>query len=224
MNPTVLGHLVVVLAAGVVTGFVVCLPIGPVNITVINTALRKGFLSAFMVGCGAMCADMVYVTLAMAGHASLPRDPRLMVALRLVAVIVVAVLGVRNLFMKTQKFESHSEAVAEHVDQRWHHPRSFLLGFLLAISNLGLIVLWATVTTALHTNDFVDMDIHAIRWTCATGVAMGVSTWFFLISWLVSRAHRRITTEALAWLARICGVVFLIFAALLVVNLISPRI
>ena len=218
------GHLLIALVAGFVSGFVICLPIGPVNLTVINTALRKGFLAAFLVGCGAVCADLVYVSLALAGHATLPRDPRLMTALRAIAVVVVAGLGIRNLLMKTAKFEAKSEAVAERVDQRWHHPRSFLLGFLLPITNLGLLVLWATVITALDARDFVDMDIRSSRWMCATGVAIGAGTWFLLISWLVSRAHRRITPQALAWLARICGVVFLIFAALLLVNLISPRI
>ena len=78
MNPTGLPHLSVVLAAGAVTGFVVCLPIGPVNLTVINRALRKGFLAAFLVGCGAMCADLIYVSLALTGHATLPRDPSLL--------------------------------------------------------------------------------------------------------------------------------------------------
>jgi threonine/homoserine/homoserine lactone efflux protein len=219
-----IGHLVIALLAGFVSGFVVCLPIGPVNLTVINTALRKGFFAAFLVGCGAVCADMVYVSLVLAGHATLPRDPRVMTALRAIAVVVVAGLGVRNLLMKTEKFEAKSEAVAERVEQRWHHPRSFLLGFLLPITNLGLIVVWATVITALGARDFVDMNLRASRWACAIGVAIGAGLWFLLISWLVSCAHRRITPRALAWLARTCGVVFLIFAALLVVNLISPKI
>jgi len=219
-----LRHLAVAWLVGLVTGFVVCLPIGPVNLTVINTALRKGFLSAFLVGCGAVCADLVYVSLALAGHATLPRDPRLLTVLRAVAVVVVAGLGVRNLLLKTEKFEARSEAVAERVDERWHHPRSFLLGFLLPITNLGLLVLWATVVTALDARDLVDMDKRASRWLCAIGVGMGASVWFLLIAWLVSRAHKRITPEALAWLARGCGVVFLIFAVLLVINLISPRI
>ena len=217
-------HLTVALLAGFLTGFVVCLPIGPVNLTVINTALRKGFLSAFLVGCGAVCADLIYVGLALAGHATLPRDPRVLTVLRAVAVVVVAGLGIRNLLLKTEKFEAKSEAVAERVDERWHHPRSFLLGFLLPITNLGLLVLWATIVTALDSRDWVDMDKHASRWFCAIGVAIGAGLWFLLISWLVSRAHKRITPGALAWLARGCGVVFLVFAVLLVINLISPRI
>jgi len=141
-----------------------------------------------------------------------------------VAVVVVAGLGIRNLLLKTEKFEARSEAVAERVDERWHHPRSFLLGFLLPITNLGLLVLWATIVTALDARDLVDLDKRVSRLLCAVGVGMGASSWFLLIAWIVSRAHKRITPEALAWLARGCGVVFLIFAALLVVNLISPRI
>jgi threonine/homoserine/homoserine lactone efflux protein len=217
-------HLAVAWLAGLVAGFVVCLPIGPVNLTVINTALRKGFLSAFLVGCGAVCADLVYVALALAGHATLPRDPRVLTVLRAVAVVVVGGLGIRNLLLKTEKFEAKSEAAAERVDERWHHPRSFLLGFLLPITNLGLLVLWATIVTALDARELVDMERRASRWFCAAGVGVGALAWFFLAAWVVSRAHKRITPEALAWLARGCGVVFLIFAALLVVNLISPRI
>ncbi|MBM3859740.1 MAG: hypothetical protein FJ395_08840 [Verrucomicrobia bacterium] len=217
-------HLAVAWLAGLITGFVVCLPIGPVNLTVINTALRKGFLPAFLVGCGAICADLVYVTLAMAGHATLPRDPRVLTALRIVAVVVVAGLGVRNLLLKTQKFEASSEEAAARVEARWHHPRSFLLGFLLPITNLGLLLVWATVLTALDARSWVNLGQAASRWSCAIGIGMGATAWFFFMAWLVSRAHKRITPEALAWLARGCGVVFLIFAALLVVNLISPRV
>jgi len=209
--------------AGFVSGFVVCLPIGPVNLTVINTALRKGFLLAFLVGCGAVCADVVYVSLAMAGHAALPRDPRWLTAVRGLAVVVVAGLGIRNLLLKTERFEARSEAVAQRVDARWHHPRSVLLGFLLPISNLGLLVVWATVVTALEARGWVDTNVRASRWLCVFGVGTGAMAWFFLIAWTVSRAHKRIAPEALTWLARGCGVAFLIFAALLALKLPAPE-
>jgi threonine/homoserine/homoserine lactone efflux protein len=209
--------------AGWITGLVVCLPIGPVNLTVINTTLRKGFLRGFLVGAGAVTADLVYISLALAGHASLPRDPRLLIAIQIAAVIVVTVLGLRNLFQKTKKFEVRSEAVAERVDERWHHPRSFLLGFLLAISNLGLLLLWATVTAGLAARELVNTDQPASRWFCGVGIGAGAASWFSLIAWVVSHAHRRITPEALAWAARICGIVFLLFAVALVYNLIARR-
>lgn len=217
-------HLTVAWLAGLVSGFMVCLPIGPVNLTVINTALRKGFLPAFLVGCGAVCADLVYVALVLAGHATLPRDPRLLTALRIVAALIVAALGLRNLLWRTEKFEASSEAVAERVEARWHHPRSFLLGFLLPMTNLGLLLVWATLLTALDAHGWVDMQRAASRWLCAIGIGTGAGLWFLLIAWLVSRAHRRITPAALTWLARICGVAFLGFAALLLINLMAPRV
>ena len=209
--------------AGWITGLVVCLPIGPVNLTVINTTLRKGFLRGFLVGAGAVLADLVYVSLALAGHASLPRNPRLLIGIQVVAIVVVTALGLRNLFQKTAKFEVRSEATAERVDERWHHPRSFLLGFLLAISNLGLLVVWATITAGLAARELVDTGLAASRWACGTGIGVGAVSWFALIAWIVSHAHRRITPETLAWAARICGIVFLLFAVALVYNLIVRR-
>ena len=47
------------LVAGLVCGFVVAVPIGPVNLTVIKQALRRGFLPAFLVGLGAMSAETI---------------------------------------------------------------------------------------------------------------------------------------------------------------------
>ncbi len=55
-------------AAGLLCGFVVSLPVGPVNLTVINRALRKGFGPAFLVGVGAICAETLYAVLMLAGH------------------------------------------------------------------------------------------------------------------------------------------------------------
>ena len=46
--------------AGFIAGFIVAVPVGPVNLTVINQALRRGFFAAFLIGIGAMCAETVY--------------------------------------------------------------------------------------------------------------------------------------------------------------------
>ena len=77
-----------------------------------------------------------------------------------------------------------------------------------------LVIVWATVVTVLFAHDWVTRT-RVSRVLCVTGVLVGGSVWFFLVSFFVSRAHRRVKSETLTLLVRACGVLFLVFASLL---------
>ena len=214
-------HLLQALMAGVVCGFVVSIPVGPVNLTVINQSLRRGFLRAFLVGLGAVTADTIYASVLLAGRtAILDRSP-VRFALHITAVLVIVVIGVRSVLFKEEKFEARDEAKAEKVDERWHHPRAFLLGFILTISNLMLLVLWAALSHFLFEREWVEPGLPS-RAVCSAGVFLGGTVWFFLLAFFVSRAHRRVKPRTLTLLVRVCGIVFLVFAGLLAYRLIVP--
>jgi threonine/homoserine/homoserine lactone efflux protein len=204
--------------AGIVCGLVVSVPVGPVNLTIINQALRRGFGAAFLMGVGAIFAESLYASLMLWGHTSILDEPRVVLALRIVAVVVIAGLGVRYLLFKAERLDA-SEAAAQRLDERWHHPQSFFLGFALTITNFMLVVVWATIVTLLFAHEWVTRT-RASRVLCVMGVLVGGSVWFFLVAFFVSRAHRRIKAGTLTLLVRGCGVVFLGFAALLAYKLI----
>ena len=196
----------------------VSVPVGPVNLTIINQALRRGFGAAFLMGVGAIFAESLYASLMLWGHTSILDEPRVVLALRIVAVVVIAGLGVRYLLFKAERLDA-SEAAAQRLDERWHHPQSFFLGFALTITNFMLVVVWATIVTLLFAHEWVTRT-RASRVLCVMGVLVGGSVWFFLVAFFVSRAHRRIKAGTLTLLVRGCGVVFLGFAALLAYKLI----
>ena len=135
-----------------------------------------------------------------------------------VSVVFIAGIGIHSLLFKEEKFEARDAARIEKVDQRWHHPRAFLLGFILTISNLMLVVLWATLASLLFAREWV-LPGRLSRLTCTTGVFVGGALWFFLLAFFVSRAHRRVKPSVLTALVRSCGVVFLVFAMLLAYKL-----
>ena len=214
-------HLLQTLVVGIGCGFVVSVPVGPVNLTVVNNALSKGFLSAFLAGLGAIFAESIYAALMLAGHSTLLDQPKIAFAMRAVAVVVIAGMGVRSLLSKPEQVEAQSAAAAERADQRWHHPRTFLLGFVLTISNLMLVLLWATLAALLFAREWVT-PAPLSRMVCLAGVFTGGVVWFLLLAFFVSRAHRRVKPRSLTLLVRGCGIVFLIFAALLAYRLVVP--
>ena len=194
------------------------IPVGPVNLTVINHALRRGFLRAFLIGLGAVTAEVVYASALMAGRTAFLDKPAVSLTLRIIAVVVLAGIGIRSLLFREEKFEARDEAKAEHVDERWHHPRSFLLGFILTISNLMLVVLWAGISDALFAHEWITEELSS-RSACAAGVFVGGALWHFLLSFFVSRAHRRVKPQMLTILVRVCGAIFLVSAFLLAYKL-----
>jgi threonine/homoserine/homoserine lactone efflux protein len=210
-------NLLLALVTGYVCGFVVSVPVGPVNLTVINKALQKGFQRAFLVGLGAASAETIYATVLMAGHTAILNIPAVRDGMRLAAVLVIVAVGIRSMLYKPEKLEA-SEATIEKVDERWHHPRAFMLGFLLTIFNLLLVVLWATLSAVLFAREWVLPPL-ASRTMCALGVFLGCSSWFLLLAYFVSHAHRRVRPETLAKWVRVCGVVFVGFAGLLAYKL-----
>lgn len=209
------------LLAGFVCGFVVSIPVGPVNLSVINKALQKGFVNAFLLGLGAATAEMIYAMVLLAGHTTILELPAVRQALWMVSVVVIVIVGIRSLLFKEENVEVRDVAKAEKIDERWHHPRAFMLGFVLTIFNLMLIVLWATLSSLLFAREWV-LPALASRITCTAGVLLGCSTWFLLLAFFVSRAHRRVKPRTLTLLVRVCGVVFLLFAGLLAYRMVVP--
>ncbi|MEI8064483.1 MAG: LysE family transporter [Verrucomicrobiota bacterium] len=214
-------HLLQTLLAGMGCGFIVSVPVGPVNLTVINNALRKGFRPAFLAGLGAIVAESFYAALMLAGHSSLLDQSTVSWVLRIVAVVVMAGMGVRSLLAKPEPFETQSAATAERADERWHHPQTFLLGFVLTISNLMLVLLWATLAALLFAREWVDPGLLS-RSVCVAGVFTGGAVWFFLLAFFVSRAHHRVKPRTLTLFVRACGVVLLVCAGLLAYRLVVP--
>jgi threonine/homoserine/homoserine lactone efflux protein len=205
--------------AGFIVGFAACVPLGPVNITVIHQALHRGFLRAFLTGLGAICAETIYAGLALAGHSHLPNNPILLAAMRGAAVVVAAFLGIKNLLHKPD--EQQSERIAERLDQRWHHPQAWLLGFLMTLSNLTLFLLWATLAAVLFAHGWVEPDASS-RSLCLSGVFVGGLFWYSLLAEIVARAHRSIRPESINLLIRGCGAFFLALAILLAYRIFRP--
>ena len=57
--------------AGAVAGFGVAIPVGPIAILILDTALRRGLRSGLAAGAGAATADGIYATIAGIGGAAI---------------------------------------------------------------------------------------------------------------------------------------------------------
>ena len=80
-----LGALLIPWGAGFLAGYLACIPVGPVNVTIIiNEGARVGFRHTFFIGLGAVVMEMLYSGAAFAGFAQLFTTPLLRATMELV--------------------------------------------------------------------------------------------------------------------------------------------
>src|SRR3954452_7307355 len=83
--------------AGLISGFLVSIPVGPINITIINEGARRGFFWAFMIGLGAMVMDLVYCAIAFAVFSGLFASEFMKATMELLSFVFLISLGVKYL-------------------------------------------------------------------------------------------------------------------------------
>src|SRR5436853_7383723 len=79
--------------AGFISGFLVCIPVGPINVAIINEGARRGLLWSIMIGLGAMVMDTIYCGVAFAGFSSLFTGPLVKSLMELLSFILMSYLG-----------------------------------------------------------------------------------------------------------------------------------
>ena len=197
---------------GLLTGFSLSIPIGPINLTVINEAFRKGFARAVLIGLGGVTADTFYCAMAFLGFSPfLSKVKFLWPSLQFVGGVIVFVIGIRYLVCGTVDFilMDRTESSIRH-----HITKAFPIGFFMGISNFSLFILWGGVNTLFISHGWLEPDLRIILITIA-GICAGSSAWFVLISFLVGRLHRQISPEMIAQVARVCGFLLVVFGLIL---------
>ena len=100
--------------AGLISGFVVSIPVGPINITIINEGARRGFFWACMIGLGAMVMDLIYCGIAFAGFSGLFNTEFMKATMELLSFIFLLYLGMKYLLTPTLPATTPTMEAVEH--------------------------------------------------------------------------------------------------------------
>lgn len=192
-------------AAGALTG----VPIGPVNVAVIDAAYRHTLRRAVAVGLGGACADTLYSALGVLGVTPvLQTYPSVTPILYAVSGIVLLIYGF--LTARSQPVTpTHDEAVkpAEPSREMWS---GFTLGLALIVLNPAAIVTWVVIMGSIIPEA---TPINGIA--CSLGVMVGSFGWFALVAYLTQKGKNVLGDKA-AWIPRVIGVALMVYAVYLI--------
>jgi L-lysine exporter family protein LysE/ArgO len=193
---------------GILSGFLVSIPVGPINVTIVNEGARRGFRWALMIGAGALTMEVIYCTLGFAGFATFFDSKVIKAAMELISFMLMVFLGFKFLFLHTM--QTHSKS-ADLVEEKLHPHSAFMIGFVRVLGNPAVLLLWITLAGAFSSHDWVE-NSWSSRASCIAGVGIGAALWFLLLSYLVSLKHKELSPTTLMRMSHISGGFLLVVA------------
>ena len=171
--------------AGLISGFVVSIPVGPINITIINEGARRGFFWAFMISLGAMAMDLIYCGIAFAGFSGLFASKLMKATMELLSFVFLIYLGVK--YLLTSSLPETTPTV-EAVEHKLHPHTAFWIGFVRVLGNPAVLLFWVTVSATFISHDWINDTVWS-KAVCVLGTFVGGLLWFILLSFLVAKGH-----------------------------------
>ena len=201
---------------GFLSGMLLSIPVGPVNLTIINEGTRRGFLRALLVGLGAATMDVIYCTIAFTGFSSFFKIRIIKTLMEVFTFVFMLFLGVKFLLAKTVTAPTELGAAASRIEERIGeklHPHSaFMTGFARVLGNLGVLLFWIVAAAYFMSHEpyftsyvWVE-DTIAAKATFITGVALGANLWFLALSYMSSRGQGRLSERTLLRMEHFSGV------------------
>lgn len=199
------------LARGLLMGFAIAAPVGPIGVLCIRRTLAEGWLTGFLTGLGAATADGFYGGVAAFGLTAISG---VLVAeqgvIRVVGGLLLCYLGVRTLLAKPA-----SEAASARRGRGLLGAYATTVG--LTLTNPATIISFAAVFAGLGLANAANGAV-AAPGLLTLGVLLGSACWWLLLSSGVSLLRSRLTTGALRWVNRLSGVLLLGFGVVALVS------
>ena len=187
---------------GLIIGFSIAAPVGPIGVLCIRRTLAEGRLAGFMSGMGAASADMFYGAVAAFG---LTAVQNLLIGqsnwLRIVGGIFLLYLGVKTFISKPSNEAAKST--------RGGLFGAYLTTFFLTITNpitiLSFLAIFAGLRLGETNGNYLSASVMVL------GVFLGSAAWWLMLSTGVSLLREKFTPALLTWVNRLAGVIILTF-------------
>jgi len=191
---------------GTITGIVISIPIGPINVTVISKGFKQGFSNAFAVGLGASAMDFFYCTAAMLGLSAFVHRLEVNIIFQIIGFILLLYLGIRDVTTKIETFNYENI-----VPKNGKFHSAFLVGVFMYISNPTLVAFWITLSGIVQSSDSIIRNVgEGILF--AVGVGTGTAVWYYSLLKAIFWKRSSFKAETLTLLSKVSGVIMLAFS------------
>lgn len=190
------------LLKGIILGFSIAAPVGPIGILCIRRTLQFGRFSGLFSGLGAAAADVIYACIAAFG---LTFVSNILIAgqfwLQLIGGVFLLYLGWKTFFAKVnnRSLEVTHTSLAE----------DFVSTFFLTLTNPMTILSFLAVFAGLGLSSIESTYFEAF--SLVFGVFLGSSAWWLLLSEGVTLFRKKVSDQVMRWINRLAGIIIICF-------------
>jgi threonine/homoserine/homoserine lactone efflux protein len=198
------------LLKGIILGFCIAAPVGPIGLLCIRRTLLEGKFSGFISGLGAATADTFYSLVAAFGITLISGFLLShQVAIRLIGTVFLFALAVKIFRSQPSDF---SESETEHFSIAKAYFSTLFLTLTNPTTIITFLAIFAGVGLGIGKN-YVNATL------IVTGVFIGSAAWWFILAHLANLWKRRINRRQMEWINRISAGLILLLAVLVIISL-----
>ena len=190
---------------GFLFGLGAAVPIGPVNIIIMDRAIRN-YKSAVAIGAGALSADILYLVLILLGLMTFFNNLLFLNLLGMFGSIFL--LYVAYMIFKGRHKKLDKSPIK--VDSKTL-VKSYVSGFFLTLLNPYTIAFWISVASFSNTSDEVDYFV-------IVGMISAILLWITIMPYFVHRSKHKISNKVSYYIAVFSSIILTGFSVSLFVS------
>jgi len=196
---------------GLIIGFAIAAPVGPIGILCIQRSLHDGFKIGLMTGLGAAFADGTYGLIAGFGLTALSSILiKHQFWIQLIGGLFLLYLGIKMFLTRPL------EKSANNFDRSALH--ALVTSYLLTLTNPATILSFVAVFAGLGLGTTSTNYFHAI--VLVLGIILGSAIWWIFLSGGVAFIlHHRLSSTIMQSINRVSGIMIIAFAVFCFINL-----
>ncbi len=186
------------LLRGLIIGFSIAAPVGPIGVLCIRRTLAEGRVSGLVSGLGAATADAIYGCIAGFGLTFISSIlVSQQVWLRLIGGVFLCYLGLKTFLARP----AEEAASAEGRGLIGAYVSTFLLTLTNPITILSFAVIFAGLGLGSASGNYISAGL------LVSGIFIGSALWWLMLSGGVGLLRTRFNLQGLRWVNRISGIV-----------------
>lgn len=195
---------------GMLLGFSIAAPVGPIGILCIRRTLQYGRFSGLFSGLGAACADTFYGLIA-AFSLTLVSDflNEQHFLLHVFGGLFLIILGAKTFFAGA------TEVASGTVTHRTLFS-DFISTFFLTLSNPLTIISFLAVFAGLGLVNIAEKKIDAVF--LVVGIFLGACVWWLILSEGITFFRKKVGQKTMSWINRIAGIIIVTFGLAAIVS------
>ncbi len=189
-----------ILLKGLILGFSIAAPVGPIGVLCSRRTLSDGRLIGFLSGLGAATADMIYGSIAAFGLTAIQA---FLIGeqfwLKLIGGLFLLYLGIRTFISKPAESTTNINNPTKGL------AGAYLSTVFLTLTNPATILSFTVIFAGLGLVNTNGNYSHAVF--LVLGIFVGSSAWWLTLSTVVGWLQNRFTLAWMVWLNRLAGLI-----------------